>query len=132
MAEGSLPQHRTCEICGEESPVGEFTLSAPGGRWIHAGPCFLEFGIIQNTLAGSAIREAVQRLGNLHRERVHAWKEIAAERDGRLKRALSALRRVVAVREFFTHRADTLAALLACEDVLSEGKRKMRDTEKPA
>lgn len=124
MAQEIIPEHRTCEICGEESPAGEFALSATGGRWIHTGPCFLEFGIIENTLAGSALREAVQRLGNLHRERVRAWKEVAAQRDRRLKKAFSALRLVVGVREFLTHRADTSAALLACEDVLAEARRR--------
>jgi len=81
MAEKSIPQHRTCEICGEESPASEFALSVPDGRWIHAGPCFLEFGIIQNTLQGT-VREVIQRLCQLHRERARAWKTIAcAERE---------------------------------------------------
>lgn len=85
MAEASIPQvlYRTCEICGEETPAGAtgepLWAEAPGGRRIHAGPCFLEFGIIENTLAGSAIREAVQHLCELHRERARVLKAVAEQ-----------------------------------------------------
>jgi hypothetical protein len=84
--------HWTCEICGEETPSGATAetlwADAPNGRRIHAGPCFLEFGIVQNTHAGSALREAIQRLCQLHRERARDWKVIATTERGRLRRQL--------------------------------------------
>lgn len=78
MAEESLPQqmeYRTCEICGEESARDEFADLA--GHSVHKGLCFLEYGLIQNTMPKSGLRAGIEKFGALHRERTAAWRQIA-------------------------------------------------------